>query len=70
MKIFQKFPILQFLYAHATDFLPASEWAELLGVKVIDTDGWSDAPYSFDECYCGLYEFVERVSKSTIQPVA
>ena len=59
--------LFSWLLEHANAHRRPAEWCELLGVEMIDDDGWrgrNEQPYDMP---CGLEEFMIRVSESTIQ---
>ncbi len=61
--------ILNFLFENASKTLEPERWAALLGVEIIDWDGWRGKGSPDWREPCGLLEFVKRVSECTIAPV-
>lgn len=59
--------ILTFLSLHADKQYEPSRWAALLGIEIIDEDGWREKTAPDFNDPIGLKEFVERVSRCTIR---
>lgn len=55
---------LDWLFAHHAAIHTPQKWATLLGVTIIDADGWDRDNYKTP---LGLTEFIERVSRCTIR---
>lgn len=60
---------LNFLFEHHGKIYTPAKWAEILGVKIIDPDGWRDKndPAPFD-APCDLDFFMKRLKGCTIGP--
>jgi hypothetical protein len=58
--------ILTFLHLHLNQRHTPQEWAMLVGIDIIDADGWRRADFKLP---CDLEEFVQRVAQCTIAPV-
>jgi len=67
--------LLDWLYEHAEQEYTAHKWAELVGVRIIDPDGWRHSckmgelpvPARSMDDEIGLQEFLWRLAPSTIQ---
>jgi len=57
---------LHWLFQHATESHRPETWASILGIAIMDADGWrGDTEKDFEE-KVGLPEFMERLEVSTI----
>lgn len=56
-----------FLCEHATRRYCPERWAELLGFRIIDADGWRGRFDDFEQP-CGLLDFIDRAKRCTIGP--
>lgn len=58
---------LDFLFQHHGKTYQPTKWAELLGVKICDPDGWRNDKAKFDDP-CNLDDFMRRLKSCTIAP--
>jgi len=58
--------LLSWLFRYGMMQLPPENWARLVGVEIIDPDGWRGKGDDFKKPIY-LVEFIERLSRCTIK---